>query len=306
MGGIRAGLGSSRSRGPTPSGQIIVGNDANKLPRCSIVSLFGFFVLATFALRFPIAASRSGNVAGDLCLFGGESYALPWLSCTVSSSSERIVEATHTRPTSQSVMPWHPRGLERGAIAAANLAGQAYKSSASAVAPWMNENKDQNVKVTVIAMMVIFTLGACLGCCLQCALRRLLQPVVQLGRPLQSTRLPAAAPASPPVFLGPTEGPWPLPPVQLAADAGTTTDGSPMPKAAAKAAVRPRAKAKAEVAPKAKAQAKAQPSAATEQEEQASIECPLCRAPMVFKSAMRGGYFYGCTDYPICRGSRRP
>jgi hypothetical protein len=268
--------------------------------------LFGFFVLATFALRFPIAASRSGNVAGDLCLFGGESYALPWLSCTVSSSSERIVEATHTRPTSQSVMPWHPRGLERGAIAAANLAGQAYKSSASAVAPWMNENKDQNVKVTVIAMMVIFTLGACLGCCLQCALRRLLQPVVQLGRPLQSNRPPATAPARPPVFLGPTEGPWPLPPVQLAADAGTTTDGSPMPKAAAKAAVRPRAKAKAEVAPKAKAQAKAQPSAATEQEEQASIECPLCRAPMVFKSAMRGGYFYGCTDYPICRGSRRP
>jgi hypothetical protein len=268
--------------------------------------LFGFFVLATFALRFPIAASRSGNVAGDLCLFGGESYALPWLSCTVSSSSERIVEATHTRPTSQSVMPWHPRGLERGAIAAANLAGQAYKSSASAVAPWMNENKDQNVKVTVIAMMVIFTLGASLGCCLQCALRRLLQPVVQLGRPLQSNRPPATAPARPPVFLGPTEGPWPLPPVQLAADAGTTTDGSPMPKAAAKAAVRPRAKAKAEVAPKAKAQAKAQPSAATEQEEQASIECPLCRAPMVFKSAMRGGYFYGCTDYPICRGSRRP
>ena len=62
------------------------------------------------------------------------------------------------------VMPWRPRGLGRGAMAAAILAGHVYRSGASAVVPWVNEDKQsqQNVKLTVIVMMVIFTMGICL------------------------------------------------------------------------------------------------------------------------------------------------
>jgi hypothetical protein len=179
-------------------------------------------------------------------------------------------------------------------MAAAILAGQVYKSGASAVMPWVNEDKQrqQNVKLTVIVLMVIFTLGICLGCCAQWAMRRLLRlEVVQLGRPMQGIR-----PPGPPV----------QPPTETAKDAG-----SPMPKAAAKAAVRPRAKAKPESAPNAKAppsvpKAEAQPSQPDMSATVERIECPLCNAPMVFKRAMHGGFLHGCSDYPVCRGSRRP
>ena len=62
-----------------------------------------------------------------------------------------------------------PRGLGRGALAAAIFAGQLYKSSASTVVPWMNEDKQsqQNVKLMMIVLMVIFTMGICLGCWVQ-------------------------------------------------------------------------------------------------------------------------------------------
>ena len=105
---------------------------------------------------------------------------------------------------------------------------------------------------------------------------------MQLGRPLQGIRPPALVPTPPT-------------PVRVTATA------------AAKAAVRVRAVAKAESAPKAKAQpsapkAKAQPM----QTEAVGLECPLCGTPITFKRANRGGCFYGCTEYPFCRGSRRP
>ena len=36
------------------------------------------------------------------------------------------------------------------------------------------------------------------------------------------------------------------------------------------------------------------------------VTCPLCEAEMTFKRARAGGFFYGCSRYPLCRGSRRP
>ena len=98
-GEIRTGLGSSRS--PRPSGRGIVGNDVNNWPNWPIGRLFGSFELATFVLRFQIAAFGSGNVAGDTYLSGGENAVLPWLSCTVSSSRiapERETERLLKKP----------------------------------------------------------------------------------------------------------------------------------------------------------------------------------------------------------------
>ena len=34
--------------------------------------------------------------------------------------------------------------------------------------------------------------------------------------------------------------------------------------------------------------------------------CPLCNNPMVYKRARKGGNFYGCSTWPLCRGSRNP
>ena len=36
------------------------------------------------------------------------------------------------------------------------------------------------------------------------------------------------------------------------------------------------------------------------------VTCPLCEAEMTFKRARAGGFFHGCSRYPLCRGSRRP
>ncbi len=219
---------------------------------------------------------------------------IPMMNLEALKATQRNQPMDTSMAITTGVMPWRPRGLGHGAMAAAILAGQVYKSGANAVVPWVNEDRQgqQNVKLTVIVMMVIFTMGICVGCCVQWAMRRLLRPeVVQLGRPMQGIRSPR-----PPA----------QPPTEAAEDAG-----SPMPKAAAKAAVRPRAKAKAESAPKATAQpivpkAEAQPSQPDMSATVERIECPLCNAPMVFKRAMRGGFFYGCSDYPVCCGSRRP
>lgn len=219
---------------------------------------------------------------------------IPMMNLEALKATQRNQPMDTSMAITTGVMPWRPRGLGHGAMAAAILAGQVYKSGANAVVPWVNEDRrgQQNVKLTVIVMMVIFTMGICVGCCVQWAMRRLLRPeVVKLGRPMQGIRSPR-----PPA----------QPPTEAAEDAG-----SPMPKAAAKAAVRPRAKAKAESAPKATAQpivpkAEAQPSQPDMSATVERIECPLCNAPMVFKRAMRGGFFYGCSDYPVCCGSRRP
>ena len=173
------------------------------------------------------------------------------------------------------VISLRPQGVCRNAIAAAVLAGQIYKSSASAVVPWASASQSQqNMKTTMMVMMAIFLAGTCVGCCVQWALRRVCRDKVRIGRPLPGIRpLPMAAPP---------------PPAQVTATA------------AAKAASR--AVAKAASAPKAKAsmpKAKAQPR-------QTELQCPLCGAPMCIKRASRGGCFYGCTEYPVCRGSRRP
>ena len=34
--------------------------------------------------------------------------------------------------------------------------------------------------------------------------------------------------------------------------------------------------------------------------------CPKCEAIMTFKKAHHGGYFFGCSTYPKCKGSRPP
>jgi ssDNA-binding Zn-finger/Zn-ribbon topoisomerase 1 len=33
--------------------------------------------------------------------------------------------------------------------------------------------------------------------------------------------------------------------------------------------------------------------------------CPLCGAPLVLRESARG-YFWGCSRYPACHGTRRP
>jgi len=33
------------------------------------------------------------------------------------------------------------------------------------------------------------------------------------------------------------------------------------------------------------------------------VTCPLCGSPMVMRQGMHGN-FYGCTDFPSCRGVR--
>ena len=40
--------------------------------------------------------------------------------------------------------------------------------------------------------------------------------------------------------------------------------------------------------------------------ERPAPKCPKCDKAMIFKKAMRGGFFWGCTGYPNCRGSRPP
>ena len=74
-----------------------------------------------------------------------------------------------------------------------------------------------------------------------------------------------------------------------------------MPQAEAKAVAKARAKARTKNVAKAKAKAQAADTL-----ERIVPMCPVCDENMVFKRAMRGGYFWGCSDYPICRGSRRP
>ena len=34
--------------------------------------------------------------------------------------------------------------------------------------------------------------------------------------------------------------------------------------------------------------------------------CPVCRSTMQYKSARKGGFFYGCPNWPNCRGHRDP
>ena len=34
--------------------------------------------------------------------------------------------------------------------------------------------------------------------------------------------------------------------------------------------------------------------------------CPLCDKVMTFRSARLGGFFWGCSAFPACKGSRRP
>ena len=34
--------------------------------------------------------------------------------------------------------------------------------------------------------------------------------------------------------------------------------------------------------------------------------CPLCKSTMIFKAARKGGFFYGCSQWPNCRGHRNP
>ena len=183
--------------------------------------------------------------------------------------------------TTMGVMPWRPQGLSRQAIAIAVIAGQVYKSSANAVVPLASAGQHHNVQATVMVMVIIFMMGICVGCGVQWIVQRTCRADVQIGRPLLEYRPPTPSPT--PASAIPT-----------------------MPQAAAKAVARPRAKAKTESVAKAKAQpiaakAKAQPADTVER-----VECPLCNEHMVFKRAMRGGYFWGCSDYPICRGSRRP
>lgn len=53
-----------------------------------------------------------------------------------------------------------------------------------------------------------------------------------------------------------------------------------------------------------KAQPEPQPAAAAQEEKQ--LLCPLCGAPMIKRKATKGAYagkeFYGCSNYPKCRG----
>ena len=191
-------------------------------------------------------------------------------------------------------MPWKPQGLSRHAIMVAILAGQVYKSSASAVVLHQASASQHSVSATMVMVLVIFLMGTCVGCCLQWALRRARQVEIRFGRPLTEYRPPAPVqtPAQMQIFGGPTE---PAASAPAAAPRVTAT-------AAAKAAARAVAKAagaKAKATPKAKAQ--------TRTAETTELRCPLCgEGPMRLKWAGRGGCFWGCSDYPICRGSRRP
>jgi pyruvate/2-oxoglutarate dehydrogenase complex dihydrolipoamide acyltransferase (E2) component len=141
-----------------------------------------------------------------------------------------------------------------------------------------------SVQATLTMMMVIFMVGMCVGCCVQWALRRACHVEVRVGRPLLEYRPPA--PTQPTEARAPTPPP---PPAQVTATAAAKAAS----RAAAKAAV-----AKAKATPKAKAQ--------TRPDEAVELRCPLCEAPMRFKWAGRGGCFWGCSEFPICRGSRRP
>jgi hypothetical protein len=77
---------SCRSRDPMQSGLGIVGDGANKWPRCAIGHLLCSYDFGGSAPRSLTAASRLGNVAGVSFSSAGGSCALRWLCCTVSSS----------------------------------------------------------------------------------------------------------------------------------------------------------------------------------------------------------------------------
>ena len=36
------------------------------------------------------------------------------------------------------------------------------------------------------------------------------------------------------------------------------------------------------------------------------VSCPLCTSFMQLRHAGRGGYFYGCSEWPACKGQRSP
>ena len=199
------------------------------------------------------------------------------------------------------------RRLCEKTLTAALLAetGVAAAAAATAVMPWTAGRGSSQSVTTIMAMLVlIFTTGICLGCCLQCIVRRWCsRRQLQLGRPVYGLRTsPQAAQADPVATTTPPAVAQEV--AQTTAPTAATPPAvTPMPKASAKrAAAKPRSTAKsATMPPRASSTGDT-----TTGEDEAAVACPMCGDAMRFMRAGRGGFFYGCTAYPVCKGTRRP
>lgn len=173
----------------------------------------------------------------------------------------------------------------------------------------------KTMAMLLLTFAVVFGLGVLAGCVFQCGWRQLWRRwcVRLTERPAVPT--PASPPPPPPTALQPTLRARSVPKAKSAVEsvrargrlAVATTPGlsGALPRVTEPEMAEPPLPPPTPRAPPEMTEPPPPPPTPGAPEAP-RVTCPLCDAEMTFKRARAGGFFHGCSRYPLCRGSRRP